>query len=426
VSAEHPDHGSVLVGVIVDHHRPGGSSSLTVVPISTALQDEGWRHQLGLGAAAGLIRLPAVLEIPPSPYRATVRDLARRTGQLLGREHELGHLFRFAHARSHGSGYLWVVAPKWWGKTALVAQFVHTPPADVDVYFITPRGDASSERFALVVNDQLARLLGHVPSADTGDLDSFRMRWARAAERAAAHRRPLVLVVDGLDDDTSVAREMASIAAVLPRETSDWAHVVVTSRRDPSLPADVDPAHPLYDAEIVGLAPPIDQVTWKNRAVEARHGLCPECKLKDRAEPVTTVVGKGLPVPGSLAATLRFPTPPSQGKWSVLLMLGLIVAVVGGAGAAAGDVAVGAIVAAIGVALFTAGWVAIVRASRRAALSRKIWPTLRYCHRDEIAFEPRSGEWAYAGQVPHLLGRLVAAAERHRAAADGRARAYAF
>jgi Trypsin-like peptidase domain len=121
VCAHHPGHGLVLVGVIVDHHRPRGSSSLTVVPVSTVMRDEGWRVQLGLGAAAGFVRLPAVLEIPPSPYRATVRELAQRTGQLLGREQELARLAHFARGRTH-LGYLWLIGPKWWGKTALAAS----------------------------------------------------------------------------------------------------------------------------------------------------------------------------------------------------------------------------------------------------------------------------------------------------------------
>ena len=117
-------------------------------------------------------------------------------------------------------------------------------PDDVDVvcYFLSRReADADSSRFLAAVVPQLATCW----SGPAGwDLDQFRALWQRAAERADAEDRPLLLVVDGLDEDLRPPG-LPSVAALLPETAGGRAHVLVSSRPDPALPGDIPAGHPL-------------------------------------------------------------------------------------------------------------------------------------------------------------------------------------
>lgn len=434
VCVHHPHLASVILGVVVEHHRPEGSSSLTVVPITAVADREDWRSHLGIHGEDTLPTLPAPRTIEPSPYWATVGELARRTPVLVGREEWLEYLDRFVHAQG---SYLWLAGHRWTGKTALTTHFALNLAADVDgvTYFLTPNGDADSARFARVVNDQLARLIGEDPSAATGDVDAFRMRWARAAERAEQERRHLVLIVDGLDEDTSARRHLASVASVLPRLNGGWTHVVVTTGPARTLPADVDVGHPLYDAPLVELPPPNEAVRQRNRDVERRHRLCPQCKQNDEAELVSSAVQKlggssGQPAPvGSPAAALQLPHTDQSYLvgWAIrATVVGGVFLLMGGCTGMAGSssdlgadtqnaaAGLGAFWILLGLAIALPLWFVFASRSNFRARAQRIWETLHYCHRDQLVYQAETGAWCYPGQLKSFL----------RLAMEGRAQAF--
>ncbi len=75
---------------------------------------------------------------------------------------------------------------------------------------------------------------------------------ALAADTCHRSGLRLVLVVDGLDEDVGVTADdrSYSIAALLPADPPAGLRVIVTSRPDPPLPADVEAGHPLRDPAI--------------------------------------------------------------------------------------------------------------------------------------------------------------------------------
>jgi Trypsin-like peptidase domain len=255
----------LLLGVVVEHAPREGPSAITAVPL-TALESDpahpgwgpgvtdppAWWSRLGVAGVEELKLLP-----PPPPrlepaYWATMREIRGRTTVLVGRERELEQIAAFAAGDddafgpgSTSEGYVWLVGEPWAGKTALLAQAVHTLPSNVDVvaYFLIDReSGASREQFISAVVPQLLYLLGD--SAVTAGLDEFRSLWARAAVHAEDRGRHLLLVVDGLDEDPHLGGH--SVAAVLPTEAlGAGARVLVSSRTDMSLPNDVDIHHPL-------------------------------------------------------------------------------------------------------------------------------------------------------------------------------------
>jgi WD40 repeat protein len=203
--------------------------------------------QLELLLYQSLTELPAREE---PAYRATLRQLRGRT-VLRGRETELAAIGAFAAGQPSvlappGSQHAWLVGGPWAGKTALLAEAVHALPPGVDcvAYFLTrPGGDADRERFLAAVVPQLAWLLGKDPPSPL-DVDVFRQLWERAAQRAAAESRQLLLVVDGLDEDLRPGGY--SVAGWLPGRLPGLpARVLAASRPYPLLPDDVDPGHPL-------------------------------------------------------------------------------------------------------------------------------------------------------------------------------------
>ena len=143
----------------------------------------------------------------------------------------------------------------WAGKTSLLIEAVLTASEDVDVicYFISRReADADSSRFLAAVVPQLASLLDEDPPA--ADIHEFRALWQRAVDRADTEGRDLLLVVDGLDEDLRPSG-LPSVAALLPAGAGGRAHVLVSSRPHPQLPADVPAGHPLRRARPVPVQP---------------------------------------------------------------------------------------------------------------------------------------------------------------------------
>jgi hypothetical protein len=185
-----------------------------------------------------------------SGYLQKVRDIAP-DGRLRDRDDELALMTAFC---AGSAPYLWWQADPWAGKSALLSAFVLDPPPATDVvsFFITGRLAAEADSSACVdaLIDQLAALIGEKPPASVSALsrDADRRRLLRmAADRAAEAGRRLVLVVDGLDEDTGArpGTGLASVAAILPKAHHDALRVIVASRPSPALPADVPPDHPL-------------------------------------------------------------------------------------------------------------------------------------------------------------------------------------
>jgi hypothetical protein len=174
--------------------------------------------------------------------------------RLRGREREFAEIEAFA---TGPAGYRWLVGGAYAGKTALLVEAVTVGlPDDVDVvcYFLSRRAsDADSSRFLAAVVPQLAYLCEVDPPV--ADRDQFYALWGRASERAVEVGRPLLLVVDGLDEDIRPPG-LPSVASLLPTLVEGRAHVLVAGRPYPELAVDVPDGHPLTPPSIrVDLTP---------------------------------------------------------------------------------------------------------------------------------------------------------------------------
>ncbi|MBC3992702.1 hypothetical protein H8N00_28290 [Streptomyces sp. AC563] len=189
-----------------------------------------------------------------SGYLLEVREM--RAPRFEGRADELAAMAAFATAPEGEAGGYWRwLAPAWTGKTALMAEFVLNPPdgADVLAFFITARmaGRADRTAFLDALGGQLRDYLreGDVECATQG---AFLDGLERAAAQARAAGRRIVLVVDGLDEDTGVRTGSSghSIAALLPRTPPPGLRIIVAGRPNPPVPSDVPRSHPLRDPGI--------------------------------------------------------------------------------------------------------------------------------------------------------------------------------
>jgi hypothetical protein len=257
--------GSFLVGVVTEHSLQRGPSDLTVTPLAALLDPETgpadgveWRRRLA--APVSLPLLPVPPSRPEPAYLATLRVIHHWTPVLVGRDDDLAQISAFAAGAvdafgpgTGSAGYMWLAGGPWAGKTALLAEAVHSVPASVDVvaYFLIARdSQASREQFLTAVIPQLAWLLDeNVPQ--TIDMPVFQDFWERAVVRAETAGRHLLLVVDGLDEDLRPGG--LSVVAALPTERlGRHARVLVASRIHYELPEDVV-HHPLLSVEPVFL-----------------------------------------------------------------------------------------------------------------------------------------------------------------------------
>jgi hypothetical protein len=154
------------------------------------------------------------------------------------------------------------------GKSALLSWFVLHPPPRVTVvsFFITARFASQDDRvaFADAVLEQALALRGQpVPVLLTEATRDAHMltQLNEAAAVCLARGGRLVLVVDGLDEDRGADEH--SVAALLPARLAAGMRVIVASRPNPPVPADVREDHPLRDpATARPLAPsPYAQLT---------------------------------------------------------------------------------------------------------------------------------------------------------------------
>ncbi len=187
-------------------------------------------------------------------YLDRVREIAPQP--LRGRNDVLDELTEFCTGDAEGHPYLWLQAPKWAGKTALMSWFVLHPPPGVRIicFFITARLPGQDHRgaFVDVVIDQLCELL-ELPRPPYTTESTREIGLAglirQAAERCEAAGERLVLVVDGLDEDRGfrVGSRAHSIAALLPARLTQTMRVIVAGRPNPPLPSDVASTHPLRE-----------------------------------------------------------------------------------------------------------------------------------------------------------------------------------
>ena len=205
-------------------------------------------------AAAGT---DAAAELVSTAYRLQVADIAPTA--LRGRDRELALLTALC---AGPQPYAWCQAEAWAGKTALMAWFVLHPPPGVDVaaFFVVGSlaGQCDSDAFLEATAEQLTVLAGRPPGAPvTSAVRRGRLLelLAVAAERSRAAGRRLVLVIDGLDEDTSPAAGKESIASLLPRRPAAGLLIVVASRAGRELPPDVPPDHPLRECRPLRVAP---------------------------------------------------------------------------------------------------------------------------------------------------------------------------
>ena len=186
----------------------------------------------------------AVEETEVSPYTAVVRSIA--PAELEDRQRELAELFSFCAGEEQ---YLWLQAPPWAGKTALLSWFALHPPPDVVVvsFFVTSRlaGQSDAQAFIEVMIDQLSA----IARTSISQAMSVTARHGvlldlveSAVIRLQASNRQLVLVVDGLDEDQG---SNPSIACLLPRRPPAGLRVIASGRTHPGVPHDVPGDHPL-------------------------------------------------------------------------------------------------------------------------------------------------------------------------------------
>ncbi|MGX7827880.1 tetratricopeptide repeat protein [Actinokineospora sp. 24-640] len=190
-------------------------------------------------------------------YREQVKRIVPR--ELVEREAERAELAAFATDPACAGSYALWRAPAWAGKSALLSWFVLNPPPGVRVvsFFITARLASQNDRGAFVENvlEQLAALLDDpLPALLTVHTREAHMLGllTDAAHACEDRGEPLVLVVDGLDEDRGVTTgpDAHSIAALLPAELPRGLRVVVSSRPRPPVPPDVPEHHPLRDTGI--------------------------------------------------------------------------------------------------------------------------------------------------------------------------------
>ena len=178
-----------------------------------------------------------------------VRDLA--PDPLEDRDREIAELTAFVHG----------VPDAWYameagmisGKTALMSSFTLNPPSDVHIvsFFIRRMGGDGNDwrSFSVVAGAQLAEILGDEYTERVSEPASqnaeFRQLLRRAATACQSDKnpQPLVLVIDGLDEDSYYedpdAPGAKSILSLLPRHLPEGVKLVMASRPNPRMPEDI-------------------------------------------------------------------------------------------------------------------------------------------------------------------------------------------
>ena len=230
-----------IVGIINRHYPAEGLGRLTASRVDTWHRKVNPAQREQLLTLLGIADEEYVVDVVPAPtglrtwtgYLEQVRDIAP-AGGLLDRQAELDELAVFC---AGDESYVWWQAGPWAGKTALMSSLVLNPPAGVDVvsFFITARLAAQNDSTAFTdaLLDQLAVLVGEaLPALLTTATarDAHRRALLKAVGvRSRQSGRPLVLVVDGLDEDRGSlpGSGLASIASLLPKTPEPGVRIIV-------------------------------------------------------------------------------------------------------------------------------------------------------------------------------------------------------
>ncbi|MER6473739.1 trypsin-like serine protease [Streptomyces collinus] len=254
----------LLVGVVVYDNKAHKNRRLHAVPAHTFVTDAAFVKELDQHGVRKPLLMPvdARPPVPVSGYLWEVKQLAAEPFE--GRQAELREMAAFCTAvDENGSAYWRWLAPAWSGKTTLMTQFALEPPSGLDVlaFFVTRRqlGRSDHTAFLAALQAQLREYL-HDPDLLCSSQGQFLQALARASEQATLLRRRLVLLVDGLDEDTGVPDGSSghSIAALLPRRPPPGLSIIVAGRPDPPIPSDVPETHPLRGTAIdhaLGVSP---------------------------------------------------------------------------------------------------------------------------------------------------------------------------
>jgi hypothetical protein len=189
-------------------------------------------------------------------YRQTIQEELAPVTELFGREAELAELARFC---AGPQPYAWWQADAWAGKTALLAWFALHPPDSTDVVCFFVRGipgESDRRGFLTRVLPELSVLTDKPVSSGLSvpaGTDLYRGLLNTAAKRAQEKSRRLILVVDGLDEDTGPPA--AAIAMLLPRQPDPALRVIVASRPPLNALTQLPWDHPLRICDKTILAP---------------------------------------------------------------------------------------------------------------------------------------------------------------------------
>ncbi|WP_288047840.1 hypothetical protein [Nocardia sp.] len=215
-----------------------------VLKVHQGLDRRTWQYWLNRRDAADVADAPVASG--RSFYTVKVREFIAPADGLRERETEWAMLTGFCAGPER---YLWIRADPWAGKSALLSTFLLEPPSGVTVigFFITDRAGESDHRaFTDAVLDQLKVLLPDQRETIEQEKVSRDGLCAEmlttAAEREAVAKRRLILVVDGLDEDSGTP----SIASLLPVRPHENLRVIVASRHGPEIP--IPERHPLSAA----------------------------------------------------------------------------------------------------------------------------------------------------------------------------------
>ncbi|MDI9519804.1 MAG: hypothetical protein QM308_01400, partial [Bacillota bacterium] len=190
-----------------------------------------------------------------------------RTDNFKGREAEIKAIISFIQNQSEKCDqWWWWQADTWAGKTTLMVHLaemltapVNTLESEVSIaaVFIIGRKDehSDSDAFYTYLIPQLAEIADYsgvvIPPDLQGRIDLCTHLFELAANKTSLQNKRLVILIDGLDEDQgpyrghkkqSIAEAIAaSLPALLPRNV----RVIVSSRSNPALPANVPSNHPL-------------------------------------------------------------------------------------------------------------------------------------------------------------------------------------
>ncbi|MEV6598661.1 AAA family ATPase [Actinoplanes sp. NPDC051346] len=257
---------------------------------------EAWqRYHTALLALPSDRRPPAAPEPArdrkrPHPYWATVDDVRRRTPELRERDREL------AAVTATTGGYTWVRGPAYAGKTALLAHAATTlraaGEADVISYFLSLReATADAGRMLAVLVSQLAELLGEpAPMPDPMHLADL---WSRAVDRAETAGRPLLMIVDALDEERPHTDRMPAYG-LLPARVSALAGVLIGTRDGYAMPA-LPPGHPVHIHREIDLSP-LDEPRQAARLARAEIDKLLDSANDEAVEIVALLAAAGGPI----------------------------------------------------------------------------------------------------------------------------------